>query len=74
MLIPVYRETGGLLAEQHELPGFEVTEAEFELLQRYVGYLGDERVLLAQYEAEPQSFIVGWPQRPLSDSAFIVYR
>jgi len=30
-----------------------------------VGYLGDERVLLAQYEAEPSSFIVG---------SFIVYR
>jgi|GEM_PF-4253455 len=58
LLIPVYRDAGGLLAEQRELPGFEVTGPEFELLQRYVGYLGDERVLLAQYEAEPTSFIV----------------
>jgi len=65
LLIPVYRDAGGLMAEEHELPGFEVTGAEFELLQRYVGYLGDERVLLAQYEAEPASFIVG---------SFIVYR
>jgi len=24
-----------------------------------VGYLGDERVLLAQHESEPKSFIVG---------------
>jgi hypothetical protein len=51
-----------------------VTRPEFDLLQRYVGYLGDDRVLLANYEAEPASFIVGWPQRPLSDSAFMVLR
>jgi len=25
LLIPVYRDAGGLLAEQRELPGFEVT-------------------------------------------------
>jgi len=47
------------MAEQRELPGFEVTRTEFDLLQRYVGYLGDDRVLLANYEAEPASFIVG---------------
>jgi hypothetical protein len=59
LLIPVYRTASGLMAEQRELPGFEVTRPEFDLLQRYVGYLGDDRVLLANYEAEPASFIVG---------------
>ncbi|HTW90272.1 MAG TPA: hypothetical protein VMH22_00995 [bacterium] len=54
LLIPVYRTASGLMAEQRELPGFEVTRPEFDLLQRYVGYLGDDRVLLANYEAEPK--------------------
>ena len=54
LLIPVYREASSLMAEQRELPGFEVTRPEHELLQRYVKHLGDERVLLACYEAEPK--------------------
>ena len=54
LLIPVYRKTGGLMAEQRELPGFEVTRPEFDLLQRYVNWLGDDRVLLAHYEVEPK--------------------
>jgi hypothetical protein len=35
LLIPVYRPAGGLMAEQRELPGFEVTRPEHELLRRY---------------------------------------
>lgn len=54
LLIPVYRTASGLMAEQRELPGFEVTRNELDLLKRYVGWLGDDRVLLALFEAEPK--------------------
>lgn len=72
LLIPVYREASSLMAEQREVPGFEVTRSEHELLQRYVRHLGDDRVLLAHYEAEPK--LIGMLKQSLEQEWGKFYR
>lgn len=55
LLIPVYRKLDGhLLVEQHEPRKFEIQSSESALLQEYVDYLGDERLLLARHGMTPQ--------------------
>ncbi|MFN3763009.1 MAG: restriction endonuclease subunit R, partial [Anaerolineae bacterium] len=49
LLIPVYRESGRLLAEQRQPAKFEIDREEFEVLRQFVEKT-DDRVLLALYE------------------------
>jgi len=55
LLIPVYQRADRPLVEQGELAKFEITNDEFDLLRRYIDFIGDGRVLLAMYETEPKS-------------------
>jgi len=55
LLIPVYREAQHTLLQARDPRKFEIAEEELDLLQRYVAYLGDERLLLAHHGAAPQS-------------------
>lgn len=52
LLIPTYRQAQESLAEHRRLAKFEIAADELDLLKRYVDFVGDDRVLLAQYEAE----------------------
>jgi len=53
LLIPTYAEGDKPLIEQREVRKFPIEASEQELLSRYVGYLGDDRLLLAHHEASP---------------------
>jgi len=54
LLIPTYKEADHTLAGQRELAKFEITRNEFDLLKRYIEFIGDDRLLLAMYEIEPE--------------------
>lgn len=54
LLIPIYKEADHTLAGQRELAKFEITRNEFDLLKKYVEFVGDDRVLLMMYETEPE--------------------
>ncbi|HNS44950.1 MAG TPA: hypothetical protein PKH37_06970, partial [Alphaproteobacteria bacterium] len=51
LLIPTYRLADRPLLEQRDPAKFPITEEELALLQSYIGYLGDSRVLLARHHA-----------------------
>ncbi len=52
LLIPTYKKADYTLVGQREPAKFEITRSEFDLLKRYVEFIGDDRVLLAMYETE----------------------
>ena len=54
LLIPTYKEADHTLVGQRSLAKFEITQSELDLLKRYIEFIGDDRVLLAMYEAEPE--------------------
>lgn len=54
LLIPVYRWADKPMIEHSASARFEIDPGELELLQRYVRYVDDPRVLMALYDAEPQ--------------------
>jgi len=53
LLIPVYREVGYTVIEARRPRKFEIAADELDLLQRYVGYLGDPRLLVVHHGATP---------------------
>jgi type III restriction enzyme len=55
LLVPIYRvNEGHLLVEQREPRKFEIQTAESELLNGYVDYLDDDRLLLAHHGLSPK--------------------
>jgi hypothetical protein len=54
LLIPVYRWVDKPMIEHGDSARFEIEPAERELLKKYVEYIGDDGVLMALYDAEPQ--------------------
>ena len=55
ILIPIFRQLSGqLLVEQHEPRKFELQARERRLLDDYVDYVGDDRLLLAHHGLSPQ--------------------
>jgi len=55
LFIPKYRlRDGHLLIEQHEPKKFELQKNELELLDGYVNYLDDDRLLLARHDMDPK--------------------
>jgi len=54
LLIPVYRWADKPMITRGDSARFEIEPTEQELLKRYVNYVGDARVLMALYDAEPQ--------------------
>ena len=65
LLIPTYRLADRPLLEQRAPAKFPITENELALLQSYIGYLGDSRVLLARHHATPRQ--IGMVQQTLDD-------
>jgi len=54
LLIPTYKEAEHTLVGQRSLANFEITRSELDLLKRYIEFIGDDRLLLAMYESEPE--------------------
>jgi len=54
LLIPVYRWADKPMIEHGDSARFEIEPSERELLERYVSYVDDDRVLMALYDVEPQ--------------------
>ena len=54
LLIPVYKMAEKPIIEHEDGARFEIENNELELFKKYVNYIGDNRVLLAMYDAEPQ--------------------
>jgi superfamily II DNA or RNA helicase len=54
LLIPTYRLADRPLLEQRAPAKFPITENELALLQSYIDYLGDSRVLMARHHATPR--------------------
>jgi len=60
LLIPTYKEADHTLIEQRRLAKFEISEAELDLLKRYLGFIHDDRILLAMYETQPEELRILW--------------
>ena len=54
LLIPVYKMADKPIIDHEGGARFEIENSELELFKKYVNYIGDNRVLLAMYDAEPQ--------------------
>lgn len=54
LLIPTYRLADRPLMGQRAMRKFEIAADELDLLKRYVGYLGDSRLLVALHGATPR--------------------
>jgi len=54
LLIPVYKLADKPIIYHEGGARFEIENNELELFKKYVNYIGDNRVLLAMYDAEPQ--------------------
>jgi len=65
LLIPTYAPAPRPPAEQRPPVRFEVTREELGLLKRYIGFIRDDRVLLALYDAEPEK--IGILKKSLED-------
>lgn len=53
LLIPVYRETGWAVVDARKPRKFEIATEELDLLQHYMDYLGDPRLLVIHHGATP---------------------
>ena len=54
LLIPTYKRAEKPMIEQGEGAHFEIEASELELLKEFVKYVGDDRVFMALYDAEPK--------------------
>jgi len=54
LLIPVFRQEERLLYHQRDLAKFALSEENLTLLREYLGYLDDDRLLLALYDISPR--------------------
>jgi len=66
LLIPVYKLAEKPMIEHGDGARFEIESDELDLLKEYVKYVGDDRVLMALYDAEPQK--VGLLQVSVTDT------
>ena len=58
LLIPVYQPSGLPLYQQRDLARFSLTPENLYLLQRFLGYVQDDRVFLALHETTPEELAV----------------
>jgi hypothetical protein len=66
LLVPVYRQMAGrLLVEQRQPRKFEIQNDESDLLESYVEYLDDDRLLLAHHNLTPAQ--IGLLHKALGD-------
>lgn len=54
LLVPTYKETGQPVYKTKELSKFELSQQDFELLNRYAQFIADDRVLLMKYNTDPE--------------------
>lgn len=54
LLIPVYKLAEKPIVEHGDGARFEIESNELDLLKGYVNYIGDDRVVMALYDAEPK--------------------
>jgi superfamily II DNA or RNA helicase len=66
LLIPVYRWADKPMIEQGDSARFEIEPGERQLLNKYVNYVDDDRVIMALYDAEPQK--VGLLKESVADT------
>ncbi len=67
LLVPTYRDADNLLVWQRDPAKFPILGQELDLLQRYLAYLGDDRLLVSLHGARPQE--IGLLHRVLSAPA-----
>lgn len=53
LLVPVYRQQASPLSQKRNLAKFSLSEQNLALLESYLDYLHDDRLLLAQHDARP---------------------
>ncbi|MBW2036405.1 MAG: DEAD/DEAH box helicase family protein [Deltaproteobacteria bacterium] len=54
LLIPVYREADRPIVDERKPRKFEIIQSELELLNQYVNYLADPRLLVVRHNAKPR--------------------
>jgi len=57
LLVPVYESADHILAEEKEIPDYCLNEEDFNLVRDYYHYLGDDKIILANYDAAPRVLI-----------------
>ncbi len=65
LLIPTYRYSNQPLIEQRAPSKFDIPQEELDYLNKYLKYLGDERLLLAHHDLSPQQ--IGYVQKSVAD-------
>ncbi len=65
LLVPTYRAGNVALIEQRAPRKFELPADELKLLQDYLAYLGDERLVLARHDLTPRQ--IGYVQKSITE-------
>jgi hypothetical protein len=55
--VPVYESADHILAEEKEIPDYCLNEEDFNLVRDYYHYLGDDKIILVNYDATPRVLI-----------------
>jgi len=50
LLVPVYKEVDSPIYERKKLPAFPIGEKDFEILNKFINFVNDDRVLLVHFE------------------------
>jgi superfamily II DNA or RNA helicase len=70
LLIPTYKLAEHQSANGRKPAKFPITQAEFDLLRRYLEAIGDDRVLLARYDTEPLKIGRLWESLKNGDESY----
>ncbi|MGC8776296.1 MAG: DEAD/DEAH box helicase family protein, partial [Minisyncoccia bacterium] len=54
LFVPVYKPADYILAEKKEIPKYVLNKQDFELTKNYLDYLGDDRLILVNFNTEPK--------------------
>ena len=55
LFVPIYKSADYILEEEKEIPRFHLNKEDFNLVKNYYYYLADDRIILANYDANPQT-------------------
>lgn len=53
LLVPIYRQVAQPTLVKQKRLKFEITDTEFDLLNRFINYLQDDRIILMKYNTDP---------------------
>lgn len=68
LLIPSYRKADAPLVKKNKLKNFEISEIDFNLVNNYLNYISDDRVLIINHDTTPEKVCILRENAKISDN------